>query len=147
MVAAIGSESCLTVTSCAWAPMAKLQANASVAIPTVVLIMLVLLVPAIAVWRENWIAVRNGGLPELVLDLVDARLGADLVLVAARGARHADRANRLFADHDRQCAARGRDIGEEELPGHWSLADILGELARGDADRARRIGLLPRIFE
>src|SRR5882724_2225401 len=135
MVAAIGSESCLMVTSCALAPMARLQANARVAVPIVILIMMALLVPAIANWRKMF-AVKKGGSAELVLDLVDARLCADLILVAARGAGDADCADRLFANHDRQRAARGRDIGEKELSGNRVLADVLGELARRDAERA-----------
>src|SRR5882724_6568174 len=75
----------------------------------------------------NWIAVRKGGLPELVLDLVDASLCTGLVLLAARGAGDANGADRFFTDHNRQRAARGRDIGEEELSGHGILADILGK--------------------
>src|SRR4051794_11836144 len=146
MVAAIGSESCLMVTSCALAPMARLQANASVAVPIVILIMIALLVPAIANWREM-VCGEERPLAELVLALVDARLCADLIFVAARGAGDADCADRLFANHDRQRAARGRDIGEKELSGHRVLADVLGELARRDAERARRVGLFPRIFE
>src|SRR5690349_7031322 len=144
MLAAIGSESCLTVTSCALAPMARLQANASVAAPIVVLIMTGLLVPATASWRNGC---GEGGLVELVLDLVDAGLGADLILVAAWGAGDADRADRLLANHDRQRAARGCDIGEEQLSGHRVLPDVLGELAGRDPERARRVGLLPGIFE
>src|SRR5262249_29151911 len=135
MVAAIGSVRCLVVTSCALAPTARPQANASVAIPTVVLIMMVLLVPAIGGLAGNRFAVRERGLLELVLDLVDAGLGTDLILVTARGAGDANGANRFFTDHDRQGAARGGDVGKEELPGHRILPHILGELARGRAER------------
>jgi hypothetical protein len=74
-------------------------------------------------------------------------LRAGLILFAARGAGDANGADRFFADLDRQRAARGRDIGEEELPGQRILPHILGKLARGGSERACRVGFLPGIFE
>src|SRR5262245_32510809 len=111
MVAAIGSESCLMVTSCALAPMARLQANARVAVPIVSLIMMVLLVPGHCGLAGNRFAMKDDELAELVLDLVDAGLRADLILVAARGAGDADCADGLFADHDRR--SEERRVGKE----------------------------------
>src|SRR3954452_13916298 len=83
--------------------------------------------------RSCW---PSSSLFELIGDLVDAGLGARLVLVAARRAGNADGADRLFAGLDRQRAA-GRDhVAKPQPTGVGGLGDVLGELARGQTSAA-----------
>src|SRR5437762_7936842 len=94
-------------------------------------------------WRAAVMAVlRNEcGLFELVGDLVEPGLDAGLVLVAAGRARDAGRADHLVADLDRQRALRCDDAREVHRAGGRVVLDPLHELARGDAESARGVGL------
>src|SRR5450432_3713846 len=71
---------------------------------------------------------------EIRRDLVDAGLGADFVLVAARCTGHPDGADRVPVDDDRQRALRRDDVGEKERAGSRIALDVLGKLARRGAE-------------
>src|SRR5262252_3095925 len=78
------------------------------------------------------------GLLQVRRHLVDAGLGAGFVLVAARRAGDADRADRVLADLDRQAALRRYDVGEMERAGREIALQRLGEFTGRPALRARR---------
>src|SRR5215471_3086145 len=61
--------------------------------------------------------------------LVDAGLGAGLVLVAARRTGHPDCADRFVADLDRQCTLRRGDVGQEKCTGIRVAFDTLRKFA------------------
>src|SRR5258705_1513436 len=84
-----------------------------------------------AVLRDEWSV-----LFELVGDLVEPGLGAGLILVAAGRTRHADRADDVLADLDRQPAGGGADAGQPERGARRIVLLPLRELARGRAEGA-----------
>src|SRR4051812_25100204 len=92
--------------------------------------------------------VRRGAywLFELVGDLVEPRLDAGLVLLAAGSAGDAGRADHVFAGLDRQCAARGGEAGEILRAHLRILLQAVFHLARRDTERARREGLLEAVL-
>src|SRR6516165_10618194 len=69
--------------------------------------------------------VKRGGLFQLVGDLVEAGLGARLVLLAAGRAGHADCPDDLVADLDRQCPLRRDDAAEVDCAGGRIVLDAL----------------------
>src|SRR3954467_13731160 len=73
---------------------------------------------------------------ELVGDLVDAGFDAGLVLLAAGSAGGAGRADHVFADLDRQCAAPGGEAGEILRAHLRILLQPVFHLARRDTERA-----------
>src|SRR5205807_1841584 len=83
---------------------------------------------------------------ELVGDLVDAGLRADLVLLAAGRAGDADRADDLLADLDRQRPPSGNHVVEMNREVGGVLLDALDDLARGNAEGARRVGLAQAVL-
>src|ERR1043165_541195 len=74
---------------------------------------------------------------ERIGDLVDAGLGADLVLLAARRARHADRPDDVVADLDGQRALRCDDVRQPHQRELRIVLIAFGELARRLAEWAR----------
>src|SRR2546423_13999794 len=82
------------------------------------------------------------GLLQIAGDLVDAGLDAGFVLVAARRAGGAGRADHVFAGLDRQRAARRDHVAEAKRAGIWGLGDVLGELAGVNALGARGLRLV-----
>src|SRR5215471_6381544 len=83
---------------------------------------------------------------ELIGDLLDAGLDAGFVLVAAGSAGNAGRADHFLADHNRQRAARGGEAGEILRPHLRIFLQPLFHLARGNAECARREGLLEAVL-
>src|SRR5215831_2339910 len=84
---------------------------------------------------------------ELVRHLGDPGHGAFLVAFRARAA-HADRADGLVADLDRDAAAQRDDVGELPLRGDLRrLRRPFGPFRAGAAEGARGIRLAPRQFE
>src|SRR5437762_3300527 len=84
---------------------------------------------------------------QLVGDLVEPGLGAGLVLVAAGRARHADRADDVIADLDRQPAGGSADIAEPQRETGRVFLLPLPELAGRRAKRPRRIGLAKAVLD
>src|SRR5580700_4287303 len=84
---------------------------------------------------------------QLVGDLVDPGLGADLVLVAAGRPGNADRADDFVADLDGQRPLRGDHVVQVHGEEGWVLLVSVGDLARGDAEGARGIGLAKAVLE
>src|SRR6516162_4244204 len=123
MVTAIGSDRSLLATSCALAELASMQASPeaseSAVRQDVVLIM------SMSSFEIRW-CLR---LSQLFCDLVDAGLGASLVLVAARRTRNPDGADRLFADLDRERALCRRDVGQEQGSRIGIALDVIRKLA------------------
>src|SRR6516165_11974369 len=78
---------------------------------------------------------------ELIGDLVEAGLGARLVLLAAGRAGYADRADDLVADLDRQGALRRDDPAEVHGTHRRIVLDALDELSRRDTEGPRSVGL------
>src|SRR5437868_349072 len=83
---------------------------------------------------------------ELVGDLVDAGLGANLVLLAARCAGNADGTYRLLANLDLQRAGKCDDVAQVDGPERRVAFQSLGHLARGDADAACGVGLAAAVL-
>src|SRR5258708_20938078 len=73
--------------------------------------------------------------------LVDAGLGADLILLAAGRSRDADRADHIVAGLDRQGALGGHHVAEMDKGRGRVVLDPLDELPRRHAKGARRICL------
>src|SRR5689334_12032738 len=82
-----------------------------------------------------------GRLLELIGDLIEPGLSAGLVLLAAGGARDADRADHLLPDLNRQGALRRRGIGHMHGEIRRVLLKPAGDLAGGYPEGPRRIGL------
>src|SRR6266852_1673165 len=78
---------------------------------------------------------------QLIRHLGEPRARAGLVLVLTGRAAHADGADGLVADHDRQAAAERDDVGEHALAHKPALGGALRPLGRGAAEGARRVGL------
>src|SRR5712675_2479369 len=95
-----------------------------------------------AVLRDEWSV-----LFELVGDLVEPGLGAGLILVAAGRTRHADRADDVLADLDRQPAGGSADIAEPQRETGRVFLLPLPELAGRRAKRPRRIGLAKAVLD
>ncbi len=66
---------------------------------------------------------------EIGRDLVDARLGAGFVLVAARRAGDPDGADDVITDLDRQRALSGHDVCQHERAGGRVALDAVRKLA------------------
>src|SRR5712664_4210612 len=79
--------------------------------------------------RTHALAV-NGRLFQRIRHLVDAGLGADLILLAARRSRNTDRADHVVADLDRQGALGGDHVGEVDEGRGRVVLDALDQLAR-----------------
>src|SRR5579872_2992385 len=84
---------------------------------------------------------------QLVGDLVEAGLGADLVLVAAGRAGDADPADHLIADLDRQSALRRDDPVEVYEERRRVGLETLHDLAGRDPEGARGIGLALAVLD
>src|SRR6185295_15577168 len=108
--------------------------------------------PSIRAARKSWMAgsalAALGGSPghgassfsladslQFVGHLVEARLYAGFVLVAAGCTRHAGRADHLFADHDGQRALGGDHVGQIDLAVLRVILEPLHHLAGRDAER------------
>src|SRR5438552_13057749 len=78
---------------------------------------------------------------KLIGDLVEPGLGAGLVLVAARGAGDADRADHLLPDLDRQGALRRYGIGHMHCEIRRVSLKSVSDLAAGHREVPRRTGL------
>jgi len=88
--------------------------------------------PAVlTVRRKNGSGASARDLFEIARDLVDASLRAGFVLVATRRAGDANRADGVVADRDRQRAACGNDVGEEQLSGDRILPTFSANLPDG----------------
>src|SRR6266550_4515005 len=83
---------------------------------------------------------------ELVGDLVEAGLRADLVLLSAGRAGDADRADDFLADPDRQRALSGDNVVEMNREIGGVLLDARDDVTRGDAEGARRVGLAQAVL-
>src|SRR5215510_5260274 len=82
---------------------------------------------------------------ELVGNLGETRLGAELVLVLPRRSAHPDGADRLVTDLDRDAAAQRNDVSEAALAGEIRGAGRpLRPFHRGAAEGERGHGLAPR---
>src|SRR5262245_19078763 len=87
------------------------------------------------------ISLRRNSL-ELVGHLVEARRGADFVLVLTRRAAHADGADRVLTDLDGDAAAQRDHVRETSLPGQIrALGGALRPFHRAAAEGQSRIGL------
>src|SRR5262245_25092013 len=83
----------------------------------------------------------TAGLLELLSDLVDTGLDARLVLVAPGRARRADPADGLVDDLDRTSALLGDDVAEMNQAEGGIVLQACDQIARGDAESARGVGL------
>src|SRR5262252_2972658 len=139
IVSAMADEMSLRATSWASAepamPQAKDAANESPATRNAVLDIVLLpddgrarcgLSKIVSV-APDWSLER--GLLQVGGHLVDAGLGACLVLFAAGRAGHPNRADRLVADLDRQRALRRGDVGQKQRTGIRVALDARGEFA------------------
>lgn len=84
---------------------------------------------------------------ELIGDLVNPSLGADLVLVPAGRAGDADGADHVVADLDRQRTLGGDDAAQMHRSGRRVVLDTLGEHTRGDTEGARGVGLALAVLD
>src|ERR1700680_3271645 len=89
---------------------------------------------------------RRDRLLELVGHLVEARLDAGLVLLAARGTGDAGRPDDVVAHLDRQRALRRGEAGEKLRAHRRILLHALFHLARRDTESARRESLLEAVL-
>jgi len=96
--------------------------------------------------RASRAARSESGYFSLIRHLVDAGLGAGLILFAAGRARHSDRPDHVFAGHDRQRACRRDDVVQVNKGKQWVVLEALGHRRGRAAERARRVGFFEAVF-